>query len=292
MRSTAAARSNIQFQKDCAMSTVKKFNPVFGLVNIKFGIQPISKVASCADEMSSRYVLNTVAVIPSDKPDHVLCAATDSRKMTVVECPGKTTERIEFIPKEVIPAPKGQDAKNSAVVYQAPALPNTSGSYITDRGGKEVGKDRRINEEAMRKKLKPNPKDPEDKNRMEPDRSRYPNVVDVFPNIEQLKDYTVIRFDAEFLLRIAEAINPTDGIRRDAVTLFIPNEKVDESAIPVLGEVGMGLLMPMSWSAPADKRDDKEFRTEETERKELERRITQLKKQWKKIEKTNTGMNE
>ncbi len=73
---------------------------------------------------------------------------------------------------------------------------------------------------------------------------RFPRVRDAIP--ESAAGYSVLTIDATYVRQLYEALNTK---AQSSITLFIPEANKDgcvDSAIPVLGEKGIGVLMPMT----------------------------------------------
>ncbi len=155
---------------------------------------------------SSRYALGTVQVTPA-ADGKVFLAATDSRILAVIEAEGNA-EREEHIPAAVLPKRK----KGSTV--------RLNGQWESSDG-----------------KFCP----------VDPEPGRFPRAEDVLPNIKN-GEYTVLCINPKLLHSLIESLGSTDYDER-GLTLFVP--KPDEhgnvdSAIPVLGRLGIGVIMPLS----------------------------------------------
>jgi len=92
---------------------------------------------------------------------------------------------------------------------------------------------------------------------------KFPKTKDIIPTWEATKLLTI---DAKLLLELALAVNDASGDKSTVVTLDISNVDQDNlSSIPVVGDTGIGVIMPFAVSAGHCQLANKEFSRVKTE---------------------------
>ncbi len=175
-------------------------------------------VGACNTMGCARYAIGHVLASRSnDHDDSVWLCATDGRQLSARQVVG-SNDHGRLIPQEVFPRTRKRDK----ILTHGP-------------NGKPAGQwvckaDNRIAEAPT---------------------GRFPDADQVVP--ADIKAYVALAIDARILAKLAEAI----GDDAATVTLFLP--PTDDygyvaAPIPVLGEKGIGVLMPIAVDEPSSKR--------------------------------------
>ena len=176
-----------------------------------------------SDTESSRYALSAIQVVPSDEDGKVWLTATDGRILAAVETEGEVDQR-RLMPVAVVKTTKSQRSQGLTVERNGrweAATRNRTGVKIA------VGDDVK---------------------------GRFPRCEEIIPEV---RNATVLHLDGNLLHNLYLALGGENDQR--GITLFVPpaDEKtgIVESAVAVLGEHGLGVIMPLN---PCSNRDDKD----------------------------------
>jgi len=197
---------------------------------VKMRVQFRTRIDKMCDSGNDRYGLANVLVTKGPNDGELFATATDDRALAIAFCDG-TTDEPHYVPKSAFHNAKFQEVQLNGV--------------IETRSG-------------TRAKMKRTVAD------VEQDAGRYPNVTSVVEEIKDARNYEQITIDPELLLRVAQAVNDQTGETK-GVRLFVPKrlEKYDEAGdkqehypegtvIKVVGEKGIGVIMPMSDAGNTD----------------------------------------
>ena len=184
-------------------------------------------IAKVCDVESTRYALGAVHVQPAGEGE-VYLAATDSRCLAVVKCPGDVTGYDPESPYSLVPSsifPKNATERRSLAYRPATDEREDATSAIEMNGS---GKwETPFNRTA---------------NRTE---GRFPRVLDVMPDCSQ--PTLSVCIDAKLLLKLSEAL--TDDGQGIVLHLHAGNNlrpSIVSTAIGVSGNKGFGVIMPIS----------------------------------------------
>jgi len=165
-----------------------------------------TKIQKVCSKDVNRPAMNAVAVVPGEEKETIWCVATNGHMLAVIKTEGEC-EGEKLVPASVFPAKHRE------------GLP-----AIVKEGEKYLSSDKK----------------------WEPDTTEedgpFPDVAQVFP---KESEYITFAFDPSLLSTLAEAVGKFNG---NHVILFVPRNESGEpvnTAIPVLGVKGIGLLMPM-----------------------------------------------
>lgn len=196
------------------MSKLNEANELKAEVRIK------TRIDKVADPQSSRYALGCVQATPRSEGE-VFLTATNGRSLVVLPAEGYV-DRERLIPGEVLPKKK---------IGRLPHKVSLNGHWLSSDG---------------RYGAEPEGRFPQTQDCFA--EREYPEADVNDPDALWAGHSLQVSLDPKLLLEMAEALNESDRV----LTLFLRANKagVVEHSINVLGEKGVGVLMPCS----ADKR--------------------------------------
>lgn len=174
-----------------------------------------NSVRKMVDRDSSRYAIGSALLTPIvGESDRVFVTATDGRVCGIVEADGHA-DREQYIPYGVMPT-----AKRGATLSLNGKWESSAGKFADTQCVEDSG--------------------------------RWPRAEGVFDDIE-METARVIELDAELLVRLANMIRGDSKF----ITLMIPEHDKDDGivmrGVPVVGDDGIGVIMPGGFTAKCPK---------------------------------------